>query len=135
MVYWISVEDMWFPDVDEADEYGRVAVGGDLSIERLILAYSSGIFPWYSEEEPIIWYSPDPRFILSTSQVKISKSMRPYFNKRKYTVSYNTCFEEVIQHCSSIVRDGQIDTWITNDMIAAYVSLHQKGLLPIGSQL
>ena len=120
--------DLWFPDVEESTEEGIVAVGGDLSVERLILAYSKGIFPWYSSDKsPILWWSPDPRFVLLPSQLKISKSMRPLFNQNKFQVTWDQNFEDVIKNCQKIERDDQPGPWITSKMLAAYIQLHQKG--------
>ena len=120
--------DLWFPNVEESTEEGIVAVGGDLSVERLILAYSKGIFPWYSSDKsPILWWSPDPRFVLLPSQLKISKSMRPLFKQNKFQVTWDQNFEDVIKNCQKIERDDQPGTWITSKMLAAYIQLHKKG--------
>lgn len=120
--------DLWFPDVEESTEEGIVAVGGDLSVERLILAYSKGIFPWYSSDKsPILWWSPDPRFVLFPENLIVSKSMRPYFNQNKFKVTWDQNFEDVIKNCQKIDREDQPGTWITNKMLAAYIQLHKKG--------
>ena len=120
--------DIWFPDVEESTEEGIVAVGGDLSVERLILAYSRGIFPWYSSDKsPILWWSPDPRFVLFPENLIVSKSMRPYFNQNKFKVTWDQNFEDVIKNCQKIDREDQLGTWITNKMLAAYIQLHKKG--------
>ena len=120
--------DIWFPDVEESTEEGIVAVGGDLSVERLILAYSKGIFPWYSSDKsPILWWSPDPRFVLFPENLIVSKSMRPYFNQNKFKVTWDQNFEDVIKNCQKIDRDDQLGTWITSKMLAAYIQLHKKG--------
>ena len=120
--------DIWFPDVEESTEEGIVAVGGDLSVERLILAYSKGIFPWYSSDKsPILWWSPDPRFVLFPENLIVSKSMRPYFNQNKFKVTWDQNFEDVIKNCQKIDREDQLGTWITNKMLAAYIQLHKKG--------
>lgn len=118
---------LWFPNVEESTEEGIVAVGGDLSVERLILAYSKGIFPWYSDDSPILWWSPDPRFVLFPSQLKVAKSMRPFFNKNRFRVTFDQNFEEVIKNCQKIDREDQPGTWITPDMLAAYIKLHERG--------
>ena len=111
-----------------ADPNGILAVGGDLSPERLLLAYERGIFPWFNEGEPIIWWSPDPRFVLFPDELKISKSMRPYFNQQKFTVMLDTQFEAVMRGCQTGNRPGQFgETWITEDMLEAYVRLHHLG--------
>lgn len=120
--------DLWFPDVEESTEEGIVAVGGDLSVERLILAYSKGIFPWYSSDRsPILWWSPDPRFVLFPENLIVSKSMRPYFNQNKFKVTWDQNFEDVIKNCQKIDREDQPGTWITSKMLAAYIQLHKKG--------
>ena len=120
--------DLWFPDVEESTEEGIVAMGGDLSAERLILAYSKGIFPWYSSDKsPILWWSPDPRFVLFPENLIVSKSMRPYFNQNKFKVTWDQNFEDVIKNCQKIDREDQLGTWITSKMLAAYIQLHKKG--------
>lgn len=120
--------DIWFPDVEESTEEGIVAVGGDLSVERLILAYSRGIFPWYSSDRsPILWWSPNPRFVLFPENLIVSKSMRPYFNQNKFKVTWDQNFEDVIKNCQKIDREDQPGTWITSKMLAAYIQLHKKG--------
>lgn len=116
-----------FPPLNSADANGLLAIGADLSSSRLILAYKSGIFPWFSEYDPILWYSPDPRFVLFPDDLIISKSMRTYFNNRKFRVTYDTNFKEVIQSCASIPRKFQLGTWITSDMIKAYNRLYEMG--------
>lgn len=110
-----------FPDPYKASENGLLAWGGDLSDKRLLSAYNNGIFPWYSKNDPILWWSPDPRLILLPSQFKITKSLKK--SKKKFTVKYNTNFEEVISTCKDIRKD----TWISNAMKEAYISLHVKG--------
>lgn len=110
-----------------ADEDGLLAIGGDLSEERLLLAYRSGIFPWYNEGDPILWWSPDPRFVLYPYKLRISKSMKKLLRDDCFKVTFNQNFEEVIQNCSTIKRHGQADTWITDDMKNAYIHLHKKG--------
>lgn len=118
---------MLFPDVTESTEEGLLAVGGDLSVDRLIEAYSKGIFPWFSEGEPILWWSPDPRFVLFPEKLKVSKSMRQVLRNKNYTITINKDFMSVIKECSLIQRDGQPGTWITDDMIEAYIQLHKMG--------
>ncbi len=127
MVFELS-DELIFPHPSLADEDGLLAVGGDLSEDRLLLAYEHGIFPWYSEGEPILWYSPHQRFVLYPALVKISHSMRQLIRSGKYEIRFNTAFEEVIKACSNVKRKGQHGTWITGDMINAYVALHQKGI-------
>jgi leucyl/phenylalanyl-tRNA--protein transferase len=116
-----------FPDPALAEEDGLLAIGGDLSTERLLLAYGNGIFPWYSDDDPILWYSPHERFVLYTTELKISKSMRQVLRSGKFTVTTNTCFSDVVAACSSVKREGQDGTWITADMLAAYTQLHHEG--------
>jgi len=122
-------DELIFPD-PKLSEDGLLAVGGDLSAERLILAYKMGIFPWYNPGDPILWWSPDPRFVLFPDELKVSKSMRPYFNQKKYRVSFDQEFERVISHCAEVNRKGQNEpgTWITSDMAKAYLLLHRMGV-------
>jgi leucyl/phenylalanyl-tRNA--protein transferase len=117
-----------FPNVSEANEDGLLAVGGDLSTERLLLAYRSGIFPWFSEGDPILWWSPDPRFVLFPEKLKISKSMKKLIRNDEFVVTWNQNFKEVIEHCANVKREGQLDTWITDGMKLAYTELHKKGI-------
>lgn len=121
------VDELIFPDPSLAEPDGLLAVGGNLSPERLMLAYGNGIFPWYSDETPILWYSPHERFVLYPDRLKISKSMRQVLRSGRFTVTVNRAFLEVITACSAVPREGQDGTWITNDMINAYCSLHKKG--------
>src|ERR1700760_4191851 len=102
-----------FPDTSLAEEDGLLAVGGDLSVERLLLAYQNGIFPWYSDDTPILWYSPHERFVLFPAELKISKSMQQVLRSARFTVTFDQCFEQVIEACSISKRDGQDGTWIT----------------------
>jgi len=116
-----------FPPVEKAYPSGLLATGGDLSVERLTYAYRHGIFPWFTGKVPM-WYSPDPRFVLFPKDLKVSNSMKQVLRSGKFTFTTNQAFEEVIRNCSAIKRVGQDSTWITRDMIRAYVSLHEKGL-------
>jgi leucyl/phenylalanyl-tRNA--protein transferase len=116
-----------FPSPELADEDGLLAVGGDLSVERLVLAYSMGIFPWYSEGSPILWWSPDPRLVLFPEEVKISRSLRQTIRKGTFNVTSDTVFEEVIRGCAEVPRRGGEGTWITKEMKDAYCRLHQEG--------
>ncbi len=120
-------ESFVFPKVDEANEDGLLAIGGDLSPERLLLAYRSGIFPWYSEDEPILWWSPDPRMVLIPTELHISKSMKKLLRDNVFSVTFNQCFTAVIEQCSNVIRGGQRGTWITSEMKEAYIHLHEKG--------
>lgn len=120
-------DDLIFPPVEGAED-GIVAVGGDLLPERLILAYQSGIFPWYSKGEPIIWWSPDPRFVLFPDHLHVSKSMKRVLNNETIKVTFNQDFEHVISECKKIPRLGQQGTWITDEMELAYIRLHDMGV-------
>ena len=117
-----------FPPVDTANKEGLLAVGGDLSPERLIVAYRNGIFPWFNNDSLILWWSPDPRMVLYPERVKVSKSMKKVLRSNRFRLTKNTCFEKVLHYCSSIQREGQEGTWITEDMKRAYVELHKKGV-------
>lgn len=116
-----------FPDIDNVTEEGIVAVGGDLTEGRLISAYSRGIFPWFSDDEPILWWCPNPRFILLPKNLKVSKSMKTVINKKTFHTTFDTHFKDVIKACSLAPRKDQDGTWITNDMIKAYCKLHELG--------
>lgn len=127
-VFWLSEKDINFPHPELANEDGILAIGGDLSIERLLIAYNNGLFPWYNPDDPILWWSPDPRFVLFPEELKIAKSMRSYFNQKKFSVTFDKNFDAVIRNCQSQPRKGQSgDTWISEDMIKAYCNLHQEG--------
>jgi leucyl/phenylalanyl-tRNA--protein transferase len=116
-----------FPDPNFAEPDGLLAIGGDLSVNRLLLAYSIGIFPWYNEGEPIYWYSPHERFVLFPEDLKISTSMRRIIKQEKFNITFNQNFNQVIEICSAIKRKGQNGTWITNKMKTAYINLHKEG--------
>jgi leucyl/phenylalanyl-tRNA---protein transferase len=119
-------QELVFPNTETADDEGLVAIGGDLSIQRLLLAYRNGIFPLYSE--PFIgWYSPDPRFVLFPAKLKISKSMKTLLNTRRFRFTVNKDFDEVIHNCKVTNRKGQPGTWISEDMINAYTAMHKAG--------
>ncbi|CUO84074.1 leucyl/phenylalanyl-tRNA--protein transferase [Clostridium disporicum] len=124
-VYRLSKE-IIFPNPDLAEEDGLLAVGGDLKFERLILAYCNGIFPWYSDGEPILWWCPKPRFIIKPNEVNVSKSMKRVFNKGKFTVTFDKDFKAVIQNCKEL-RENKEGTWITDEMMDAYINLHKRG--------
>jgi leucyl/phenylalanyl-tRNA--protein transferase len=126
-LYFLS-KDLFFPPVQEASSEGILAFGGDLSPERLLLAYRNGIFPWFEEDQPIIWWSPNPRMVLFLDELIISKSMRNILNRKTFRVTFNQNFRDVISHCQKIKRDGQNGTWITNDMIEAYCKLNELGI-------
>ncbi len=116
-----------FPPVESADENGLLAIGGDLSPERLILAYKKGIFPWFNEGEPVIWYSPPERMVLFPKDLKVTKSMEKVLKNGNFRVSFNQHFTAVIHHCKTIDRPGQGGTWITREMQQAYIKLHELG--------
>ena len=116
-----------FPPVENAED-GLLAVGGDLRPERLLLAYRSGIFPWYSEGQPILWHSPDPRMVLVASALDVPRSLRKTIRKQVYRVTLDTAFAKVVAACASVERPGQSGTWITPEMQAAYRELHRRGL-------
>jgi leucyl/phenylalanyl-tRNA--protein transferase len=124
---YILSDKISFPPVTLASPEGIVAFGGDLSVKRLLLAYKNGIFPWYNEGEPIIWYSPNQRMVLFPKKLKVSKSMRLLIRKGTFKVTYNTYFNEVIANCKSINRKDQQGTWITTEMQQAYIKLHELG--------
>lgn len=124
-IYQLTDEIM-FPNPELAEEDGLLAIGGDLRWERLLLAYCNGIFPWYSEDEPILWWCPKPRFIIKPNEVKISKSMKRVFNKGEFKVTFNNDFEGVISKCKEL-RENKEGTWITDDMKQAYINLFNKG--------
>ena len=116
-----------FPDPALAEEDGLLAVGGDLSVERLDLAYANGIFPWYSNKKPILWYAPHERCVIFPDLLKVSKSMRQVLRSEKFAVTFDQDFAAVIAACASIFREGQQGTWITKDMQKAYIELHRQG--------
>ncbi|WP_372746388.1 leucyl/phenylalanyl-tRNA--protein transferase [Lutibacter sp.] len=126
-MYLLSKE-IIFPPVHLANKDGILAIGGDLSVERLQLAYKSGIFPWFNTGEPIIWYSPKERMVLFPKDLKISKSMQQIIRKNKFKITFNQNFAEVISNCKTIYREGQGGTWITNEMQEAYIKLHKLGI-------
>lgn len=126
MVY-LSPEHIGFPPPESANLFGMLAFGGGLSVEWLLRAYRDGTFPWYSEGDPITWWNPDPRFVLFPEHLKVSKSMRPYFNQKKFGLSFDSAFREVIHFCQASPRRGQSGTWITEDMLQAYCTLHEAG--------
>ena len=124
---WLS-DEIVFPKPETASEEGILALGGDLSEERLLLAYQNGIFPWYADNEPIIWYCPPNRMVLFPEELKVSKSMKQLIRKGNYTLTENTAFSEVIFNCKHILRKDDFGTWITDAMEQAYMNLHVKGI-------
>jgi leucyl/phenylalanyl-tRNA--protein transferase len=126
-MYLIS-DALYFPPVYEASSEGILAVGGDLSPERLLLAYKSGIFPWFNPGEPILWWAPKTRMVLYFDELMVSKSMRNILNRNTFTVTFNQNFSEVISNCSSVKREGQQGTWISQEMREAYCKLNELGI-------
>lgn len=125
-MYRLTAE-LLFPSVALASPEGILAFGGDLSTERLLLAYRSGVFPWFNIDEPIIWWSPDPRMVLFLDELKISKSMRNVLNRNVFKVTFNQDFSGVIRNCQQVARNGQEGTWISEQMIMAYEKLYELG--------
>jgi leucyl/phenylalanyl-tRNA--protein transferase len=119
-------KELYFPPVNLAEPDGLLAIGGDLSPERLLFAYKQGIFPWY-EGDYILWWSPDPRFVLVPGELKISKSMRTLLKKNTFDFTINKAFEKVIHECKNIKRPGQTGTWITDEVEMAYIRMHDLG--------
>ncbi len=127
-IFWLSEHSNDFPNPELSNRNGMLAAGGDLSPERLLIAYQSGIFPWYNPEDYILWWSPDPRFVLFPSDLKMAKSMRPFFNQAKFRVSFDGHFERVMRLCGKTHRKGQqLGTWISEEMIEGYTALHALG--------
>ena len=116
-----------FPPPELAEDNGLLAVGGDLSEARLLRAYAMGIFPWYSDGDPVLWWSPDPRFVLFPGELKVSRSLRQTIKKGAYRITLDTAFREVIEGCAAADRKDQGGTWITPEMTGAYISLHRSG--------
>ena len=121
-------KELVFPPVSKASEDGFLAIGGDLSPERLVLAYTNGIFPWFEDGDPILWWSPNPRMVLFFEDLVVSKSMRNILNRNTFKVTFNQDFRGVISNCQKIKREGQDGTWITNEMIEAYCRLNEMGI-------
>ena len=127
-MFLLDSEEIAFPDPALYDfEGGLLAMGGDLSPERIWFAYQNGIFPWFNPEDDILWWCPDPRFVLFPEDLKISKSMKKILRAGKFTFTENKCFEEVMKNCQAAERKGQDGTWITDGMIKAYSTLHRFG--------
>jgi leucyl/phenylalanyl-tRNA--protein transferase len=124
---WLT-DTIEFPGYDCTSEEGVIALGGDLSTKRLTHAYKNGIFPWFSNNDPIVWYCPFERMVLFPAEIKISKSMQKIINKNEFIITENTAFEAVIYNCKNIDRNDSFGTWITNDMEQAYINLHKKGI-------
>lgn len=127
MIFQLSEQELVFPHPSLAEEDGLLAIGGDLSRNRLVLAYKNGIFPWFSEGDPICWFAPHKRCVIFPDKVKVSKSMRKVIADGLFTVTMDQAFEQVIKNCAAVPRIGQDGTWITNEMQDAYIDLHQSG--------
>ena len=125
-VYRLS-QDLVFPSPHLASQEGLLAVGGDLSLKRLLLAYSMGIFPWYSEGDPILWWSPEPRLVLYPDELQVSRSLKRVINRGAFEVTMDSAFEKVITECATVRRENQEGTWILDEMVSAYCRLHASG--------
>ena len=128
ILYQLNDDDCFFPPADRANEEGLLAFGGDLSSQRLIVAYANGIFPWYSENEPLLWWSLDPRLIIRPGEMRVSKSLRRTLKAGKFEVRIDTHFREVMLHCAETPRKDQDGTWIQDEMVDAYCELHDMGI-------
>lgn len=126
-MYFLT-KDLYFPPVEEASYEGILAIGGDLSIERLLLAYHNGIFPWFNEDEPILWWAPSERMVVAPAIYKVSKSIRNLLNQNKFRITFNQNFSDVIAGCQQVERIGQDGTWISKDIIESYTKLHEMGI-------
>jgi leucyl/phenylalanyl-tRNA--protein transferase len=129
--FFLDAQDAPFPDIDLAldEPNGLIAIGGDLSSQRLINAYQQGIFPWYGENEPVLWYAPNPRMIMTPEALHISKSLNKVVRSRRFEIKINHDFDSVIYHCKSIKRKDQDSTWIDENMVRAYTKLHTQGVV------
>lgn len=128
-MFRLDENEISFPDPEVYDGHeGLIAIGGDLSIERIWFAYQLGIFPWYNPEEEILWWCPDPRFVLFPHEIKVSKSMRKILNRNVFTFSENQNFREVIRNCQQATRKGQTGTWLSDEMMESFIKLHEYGL-------
>ncbi|WP_316795816.1 leucyl/phenylalanyl-tRNA--protein transferase [Pedobacter agri] len=127
MFFQLLEDDYSFPDPSLAEADGLLAIGGDLSVDRLLSAYSNGIFPWFSEGDPILWYAPHERCVIYPDKIKVSKSMEKILSANTFEITVDKAFEDVIINCANTPRKDQDGTWITNDMQQAYTNLHQQG--------
>ena len=124
---WLN-ETIEFPPLTKTNPEGLLAVGGDLSPERVLYAYQNGIFPWYESDQPILWWAPDPRFVLYPHKLKVSKSTKQILKNQSFEITVNRNFKEVIQACAKLKREAQSGTWITDEMMETYCELHQRGI-------
>ena len=124
---WLSSA-IEFPPLNQANADGLLALGGDLSPERVFYAYQNGIFPWYESDQPLLWWAPDPRFVLYPDRLRISKSTKQLLKSHQFEITVNRDFKAVIEACANVKRNAQSGTWITNDMIETYCELHQRGI-------
>jgi leucyl/phenylalanyl-tRNA---protein transferase len=127
MAVYLLPEEPIFPPADDAESDGLIAIGGDLTVERLLQGYSSGIFPWFSEDDDIFWYSPDPRMVLFPEQFRLPGSLQRIIKSNKFIVKFDSVFNQVIRGCAEAPRPGQEGTWISRDFIEAYTALHFGG--------
>lgn len=127
MIFRLDDNNYAFPSAELAEKDGLLAIGGDLSPLRLLNAYGNGIFPWFNEGEPILWWSLDPRLVIRPGEMKVSKSLRHTLNSGKFTVHIDTNFRSMMEHCAGTPREGQDGTWITHEMVEAYCKLHELG--------
>ena len=125
-MYFLTKE-LYFPPVEQASYEGILAVGGDLSVKRLLLAYQNGIFPWFNDDEPIFWWAPSERMVINPHDYKVSKSLRNIINRNHFEITINQDFETVISNCQKAERKGQEGTCISDDIIKSYTQLHQLG--------
>lgn len=128
MPVFLLNDDLVFPDPEAANPDGLLAIGGDLRPDRLLLAYESGLFPWFSPPDPVLWWSPDPRCVIYCHELKISKSMRNVLNQGRFSVTFDEAFLEVVDGCRSVGRRGQEGTWITQEVMKSYNYLHRLGV-------
>ncbi len=126
-MYWLDPKEIYFPPYSQISPEGIIALGGDLSPERLLYAYRKGIFPWYNKDEPIIWWCPDPRFVLFPEDLKVSKSMKKVLKSDNFHITFNQDFEQVILNCRNTPRPGQEGSWLHPEMIKSYQTLHEQG--------
>ncbi len=127
-IFQLNDDNCWFPSAEYANSEGLLAFGGDLSPERLIIAYANGIFPWYNDDEPLLWWSLDPRLIMRPGEMKVSKSLRRTIRSNKFESRIDTDFLNVMKHCAGTPRKDQDGTWIKDEMIEAYTQLFERGL-------